>query len=64
MNEWVKRARQFLNEVLVEVKKVTWPTRKETIAHTSLVILTVILVAIFLGVVDAGLQRIIGNVLR
>ena len=64
MNEWVKRARQFLNEVFVEVKKVTWPTRKETIAHTAMVILTVILVAVFLGVVDAGLLRIIGNVLR
>ncbi|MFQ5892824.1 MAG: preprotein translocase subunit SecE [Nitrospinota bacterium] len=64
MTEWVARARQFFDEVLAEVKKVTWPTRKETIAHTSIVILTVILIAIFLGVVDAGLQRLMGNILR
>ena len=64
MTEWVQRARQFLKEVLVETKKVTWPTRRETIAHTSMVIVTVILVALFLGVVDAGLQRIMRSILQ
>lgn len=64
MNEWVGRARQFIKEVIIEFKKVTWPTRKETIAHTSMVLIAVIIVALFLGVVDAGLQRLIGNILR
>lgn len=49
---------------MVEVKKVTWPNRKETVAHTSMVIVTVILVAIFLGFVDAGLQRIMRSILQ
>jgi preprotein translocase subunit SecE len=64
MTEWVGRTRQFLKEVVFETKKVTWPSRKETIAHTSMVMLAVILVAIFLGVVDSGIQRLIGTILR
>jgi preprotein translocase subunit SecE len=64
MKDWLVKARQFLREVLVEAKKVTWPSRKETIAQTSMVLITVILIALFLGVVDAGLQRLMGNILR
>jgi preprotein translocase subunit SecE len=64
MKDWVERARQFLREVMVETKKVTWPNRREAIAQTSMVIVCVILVALFLGVVDAGLQRLMGNILR
>jgi preprotein translocase subunit SecE len=51
--------KQFFREVRVELKKVTWPSRKETIASTSVVLVTVILVAFFLGIVDLGLSRLI-----
>ncbi|MFP3870851.1 MAG: preprotein translocase subunit SecE [Syntrophobacteria bacterium] len=54
---------QFLREVKVELSKVTWPTRKETIASTSVVLVIVILIAAFLGIVDLGLSRIIRIVL-
>ena len=64
MKDWVGRARQFLREVSVETKKVTWPTRREAMAQTSMVIITVIIIAIFLGVVDAGLQKLMGRILR
>ncbi len=64
MKDWVERARQFLREVMVEAKKVTWPNRREAIAQTSMVIVTVILIALFLGVVDAGLQRLMGSILK
>ena len=43
----------------VEMKKVTWPSRKETLASTSVVLITVILMAFFLGIVDLGLSRLI-----
>lgn len=55
---WPK-AKQFFREVRVELKKVTWPSRKETIASTSVVLITVILVSFFLGIVDLGLSRLI-----
>jgi preprotein translocase subunit SecE len=39
-------------EITMELKKVTWPTRKETSAATVVVIITVIIASIFLGVFD------------
>ncbi len=55
----MQKAGQFFREVRVELKKVTWPSRKETIASTSVVLITVILIAFFLGIVDLGLSRLI-----
>jgi len=49
---------QFLREVRAELAKVTWPTRKDTIASTSVVLVIVILIAAFLGFVDLGLSRL------
>ena len=50
---------QFFREVRVETKKVTWPSRKETIASTSVVLITVFIVGLYLGLVDLGLSRLI-----
>jgi len=47
-----KNIAQFLREVKVEIKKVTWPTRKELIASTAVVLLTTFIVAAYLGLVD------------
>ena len=49
---------QFLREVRAELAKVTWPTRKDTIASTSVVLVIVILIAAFLGIVDLGLSKL------
>jgi preprotein translocase subunit SecE len=42
----------LMNEVVVELKKVTWPTGKETRSATVVVIITVFIMALFLGVFD------------
>jgi len=57
-------ARQFLADAKVELKKVTWPTRKELLSTTAVVIILVLLIAFFLGIVDLGLVKIIKNVIR
>ena len=49
---------QFLREVRIELSKVTWPTRKDTIASTSVVLVIVFLIGAFLGIVDLGLSRL------
>ncbi len=59
---WEKLLR-FIREVKVELKKVTWPSKKESIGSTTVVIILVIIVAIFLGLVDLGLAQIIRIVL-
>jgi len=53
------QTRQFFREVRVELKKIAWPQKKETVASTSVVLIIVIIVSFFLGVVDLGLSRII-----
>ncbi len=40
------------SEIVMELKKVTWPTRKETQAATIVVIVTVIIASAFLGLFD------------
>jgi preprotein translocase subunit SecE len=55
----IDKIRQFLRESKVELKKVTWPTPKEALASTSVVLAVVIIVSMFLGLVDFGLTKII-----
>jgi len=59
----MSKIRRFLREAKVELNKVTWPTPKEALASTSVVIVVVIIVSLFLGVVDFGLTKIIRLVL-
>ena len=54
---FIQKTKQFFREVRVELKKVTWPSRKETMASTSVVIVLVVLVAVYLGLVDVILSR-------
>ena len=42
----------FINESIVEAKRVVWPTRKETIQMTITVFVLVAVMAVFLGLVD------------
>ena len=56
----VTKVIQFLSEVRSEVKKVTWPTKKEAIGGTVVVLVVVFIMALFLGLVDMLLSKIIG----
>ena len=56
----VTKAIQFLSEVKSEVKKVTWPTKKEAVGGTAVVLVVVFIMALFLGLVDMFLSKIIG----
>ena len=60
----VDRWMQFLREVNVELKKVVWPTRKQTVASTVVVIVLVVIISMFLGVVDMGLSGLVRTVLQ
>lgn len=53
----------FLTEVKVELKKVTWPTRKQVTGTTIVVIIFVFVVAAFLGLFDFGLAKLVQVVL-
>ncbi|PWB80812.1 MAG: preprotein translocase subunit SecE [Methylocystaceae bacterium] len=55
---------QFLQEVRSEASKVVWPTRRETLITTGLVVLMVLLASLFFVLVDKALQVGIGLLLR
>jgi preprotein translocase subunit SecE len=50
--------------VKVELKKVTWPSRKQTLGSTAVVIVLVMIISLFLGLVDLTLSSLIQFVLR
>jgi preprotein translocase subunit SecE len=55
----ITRSREFLEECWIELRKVHWPNRKETQAATLVVIVGVVIVALYLGLVDWTLTKII-----
>ena len=50
---------QFLNGAKAELKKVTWPNKKQTLASTSVVIIIVFIIAIYLGIIDYVLAKVV-----
>ena len=59
LQEKIQFIRDFLEEAKGELKKVTWPTRKETLTTSAAVLLLVLVVSLYLGLVDLGLAKII-----
>jgi preprotein translocase subunit SecE len=53
----IRRLTEFFQEVKLELKKVVFPTKKEVIGSTWVVITTVLIAAFFLGLVDMGLGK-------
>jgi preprotein translocase subunit SecE len=55
--EKLRQFRQFLIDVWAELKKTTWPGRKEVYGTTLVVIVTVLICAFFLWIVDLILNQ-------
>lgn len=58
-----QRVAGFYQEWITEMKKVTWPGRKDTLSSTAVVIVTVLIIVAFLGLVDFALGRITQSIL-
>jgi preprotein translocase subunit SecE len=54
---------QFLREVKIELKKVTWPSRKQTMGSTIVVLVLWMIISMFLGMVDFSLSSLMRVVL-
>jgi len=61
---YIDKGLQFLREVKIELKKVVWPTRKQTIGSTVVVLILTMIVALFLGMIDMGLSNLIRVVFK
>ncbi|WP_238594669.1 preprotein translocase subunit SecE [Caenibacillus caldisaponilyticus] len=55
----LKKSSQFFRNVVIEMKKVRWPTRQELISYTVTVLVTVAFLVIFFGVIDLGISQLL-----
>jgi preprotein translocase subunit SecE len=60
----MQRIKKFFSEVLREIRKVSWPRRGELTRYTITVITTVAFFAIFFGVLDLGISKLIRLILE
>ena len=54
---WWNRSKEFLTEVWSELKRTTWPSRKEVYGTTVVVIIMVVLCSVYLWMIDMLLQK-------
>jgi preprotein translocase subunit SecE len=54
---------EFLLDVRSELKKITYPTRSETVGSTTVVIVLVVIVSVFLALADLLLVRLVGKII-
>ena len=59
----IQKVTQFLKDAKMELKKVTWPTPKQTLASTGVVIILVFIVSIILGIIDFALAKAVKLIL-
>ena len=52
----------FFNDVVKEMKKVTWPTKDELKESTSIVIVACLILAAFTYVIDMGINQILKGI--
>ncbi|MHB8137207.1 MAG: preprotein translocase subunit SecE [Smithellaceae bacterium] len=57
------KAIQFVSQAKAELKKVTWPTRKQTLASTGVVMVIVAVMALYLGIIDLILAKLVKFIL-
>jgi preprotein translocase subunit SecE len=52
----------FIGDIIAELKKVTWLSRREVIYLTGLVIIVTVVMALVLGVLDFGFTKLVNEV--
>ncbi len=62
--ESTDKVKDYFREVYMEGKRVTWPSRKDALKGTYVVLITTVVAAIFLGIVDVGLAKLVQTLLR
>ncbi len=61
---WVESTRDYINELKVEMRRVSWPNRKQVESTTAVVIFSVFAFAGYFAIVDTLLQRGIKGILN
>lgn len=59
VKQYWAQSKDFLSEAVQELKKVTWPSRKETLGTTGVVLILVFFIGAYLGLVDFLLSHFV-----
>ncbi len=60
----MKKIISFIGQTKEELQKVTWPSRKEVVRLTMVVMLSSVIVGLYLGGVDYLFTRLLGIIIR
>ena len=60
----IGKVKVFLGQVSGELKKVTWPSREELIGSVIVVVISTLLLAVFIGVADYAISKIVNTLIR
>ena len=61
---WIRDVKEYLSEVQIEWKKITWPAQQEALVGTVSVVVVVTIITTVLGLVDYGLSMVMQAVLQ
>ncbi|NMB42251.1 MAG: preprotein translocase subunit SecE [Firmicutes bacterium] len=64
MGSFGRRVRRFFHDIRIELKKVTWPTKRELLVYTGVVIVVILVVGIFFWILDTGFTALLKLVIR
>ncbi|HUI54334.1 MAG TPA: preprotein translocase subunit SecE [Bryobacteraceae bacterium] len=64
VQNWVQRAKDYVNELKLEMRRVSWPNRKQVEGTTAVVIFSVFAFAAYFFVVDKIMEQGVNGVLR
>jgi preprotein translocase subunit SecE len=56
--------KKFIQEAIIELKKVSWTGRKELIESTWIVLVSSIVLGVYIGVIDLGLSRLLALIMK
>ncbi|HHW54927.1 MAG: preprotein translocase subunit SecE [bacterium] len=63
LGEFGSRILKFLREVRKELGKVLWPSRSEVLSYTGVVLVTVVMVAALIWIVDSAVTQLLKFIL-
>ncbi len=60
----IQRVKDFIGSVIVEFKRISWPSRRQLFASSVLVLIFTFLLAGYIGIVDFLILKVINFILR
>lgn len=58
------KIKKFFKDLKSEVKKIVWPTKKQVVNNTGVVLVAMAITALFIGGVDLGLKSLLDLILK